>query len=110
MITDLWKDKEEKEYKVLNKKKVIITIIIAILLIVLITLILIYNNVKEFRQWADVSIFNKEKREFNEKTIQLLNNKTKDNNIRDILKERVDQIGKGFRSRSRKKKEGDINE
>lgn len=58
----------------------------------------------------DNSIFNKEKREFNEKTIQLLNNKTKDNNIRDILKERVDQIGKGFRSRSRKKKEGDINE
>lgn len=58
----------------------------------------------------DNSIFDKERREFNEKTIQLLNNKGKDNNIRDILKERTDQMEKGFRSRSRKRKEGDINE
>ncbi len=58
------------------------------------------------------SVFNKEKRELNDKNIMLLkaNDDKEKNNIRDILRERINKLETGIRNRSRRKKEGDIDE
>lgn len=58
------------------------------------------------------SVFNKEKRELNNKNIMLLkaNDDKEKNNIRDILRERINKLETGIRNRSRRKKEGDIDE
>lgn len=58
------------------------------------------------------SVFDKEKRELNDKNIMLLKtkNESEKRNINDILKERINKIESGIRNRSRKKKEGDIDE
>ena len=60
-MVDFWKEEnEEKKQKKLNIKKIIIIIILAIILITFITLLIIYNNVPEFREWVDIEILNKE--------------------------------------------------
>ncbi len=58
------------------------------------------------------SVFDKERKELNDKNIKLLNKKDENENrsIKDILRERINKLENGIRSRSRKKKEGDINE
>lgn len=60
----------------------------------------------------DNSVFDKEKRELNDKNIMLLKAKDENDkkNIKDILKERINKLESGIRNRSRKKKEGDIDE
>lgn len=60
----------------------------------------------------DNSVFDKEKRELNNKNIMLLKAKDENEkkNIKDILKERINKLESGIRNRSRKKKEGDIDE
>ena len=60
----------------------------------------------------DNSVFDKEKRELNDKNIMLLKAKDENEkkNIKDILKERINKLESGIRNRSRKKKEGDIDE
>lgn len=60
----------------------------------------------------DNSVFDKEKRELNDKNIMLLKAKDENEkkNIKDILKERINKLENGIRNRSRKKKEGDIDE
>ena len=60
----------------------------------------------------DNSVFDKEKRELNDKNIMLLKAKDENEkkNIKDILKERINKLESGIRNRSRKKKEGDTDE
>lgn len=58
------------------------------------------------------SVFDKERRELNDKNIMLLKAKDENEkrNIKDILRERINKLESGIRNRSRKKKEGDIDE
>ena len=56
------------------------------------------------------SVFDKEKRLMFEETKKQLDKDNKNTDIKEILKNRISKIEQGFKSRSRKKKEGDINE
>ena len=59
----------------------------------------------------DNSVFDKEKRALNDEAKRHLNaSEYKETNIKEILKNRISKIEQGFKSRSRKKKEGDIDE
>lgn len=55
------------------------------------------------------SVFDKDKRDINEKMIKILNDKN-NTDIKEILRNRINKIEQGFKSRSRKKKEGEIDE
>ena len=72
-----------------------------------IALILLYiDNINK-----DNSVFDKEKRELNNEVKRYLNNnENKETNIKEIIKNRISKIEQGFKSRSHKRKEGDINE
>lgn len=72
-MKDFWEEiqgDETKKKKKINKKKLFISIGISIFLITFIVLIVLYNSVRGFREWVDISIFNKQVYQDNAKTIE----------------------------------------
>lgn len=71
-MKDFWKEiqGDVQKKKKINKKKLFIIIGISIFLITLIVLIILYNSVRGFREWVDISIFNKQVYQDNAKTIE----------------------------------------
>lgn len=70
-MRDIWDDVFSERKKAINRKKLILAILIGIVLIAIITLIILYFSVKDFREWVDVSILNKEVHQDSATTIEL---------------------------------------
>ncbi|MBR3255613.1 MAG: hypothetical protein IKF97_05315 [Clostridia bacterium] len=70
-MRDIWDDVVAERKKAINRKKLILAILIGIVLIAIITLIILYFSVKNFREWVDVSILNKEVHQNSATTIEL---------------------------------------
>ena len=73
-MNEFWETPQKKK---LNKKKLAVLIIILILLISIIIIAIIYNNNKQFKNWMDKNIFNKEVMQANTNTIELENENSK---------------------------------
>ena len=70
-MKDFWEEKQGKQEKKINKKKIIILVILVILLITCITIGIIYAKNEQFRNWIDINVLKKEINQENLPTIEL---------------------------------------
>ena len=70
-MRDIWDDVVEAREKAINKRKLIITILIGIVVFAILTLIILYFSVKDFRNWVDINVLNKEVHQDLATTIEL---------------------------------------
>ena len=67
-MNEFWETPKKKK---INKRKIIILIIVLLLIISSIVIAIIYNNNKEFKNWMDKNILNKEVLQDNTTVIEL---------------------------------------